>query len=104
MNRATDITSVTEHRAKLKEHLQQARETGRPLFVTANGSVEGVVLSPAVYDALMDEVELSRSLEMIRESDRDIAAGRTLPAKEAVEQIARHFGVTLDACTDTASS
>lgn len=104
MNRATDITSVTEHRANLKEHLRRVRETERPLFVTANGSVEGVVLAPAVYDALMDEVELSRSREMIRQSDRDIAAGRTLPAKEAFAEIRRRIDATLGACPDTKSS
>lgn len=72
--------------------------------MTADGSVEGVVLAPAVYDALMDEVERSRSLEMIRESDRDIAAGRALPAKEAFAESRRRIDATLGACRDTSSS
>ena len=104
MNRSTDVTSFTEHRARLREHFERVRETGRPLFVTTNGRTDAVVLSPATYDALVEEAELLRSVKAIRESERDIAAGRTMPAREAVERIARELGVTLSGCRDTTSS
>ena len=52
MMRAKDIRSLTEHRAHLTENCQHVKETGRPLFVTANGRAAAVVLSPDAYDAL----------------------------------------------------
>ena len=44
MARSSDITSFTEHRQHLRDHLQQVRETGRPLYITRNGKTEAIVL------------------------------------------------------------
>ena len=32
MTRSTDITSFTDFRARLRDHLDQQKKTGRPLF------------------------------------------------------------------------
>lgn len=88
MARSSDITSVTEHRTKLKEHLRQVKETGRPMFITSDGQPVAVVLSPDAYDALADTAELARSEAMVAKSVADIDAGRTEPAKSAIEGIA----------------
>lgn len=95
MIRSNDITSVTEHRTHLKEHLLQVNRTGRPLFITTNGQTEAVVLSPVAYDKLAEEAEMARSLAMLDQGMLDIAAGRTQPAKEAIEEIAAKYGIEL---------
>jgi prevent-host-death family protein len=96
MLRTKDITSFTEHRAHLKDHLRQVNATGRPMFITNNGATEAVVLSPAAYDKLADDAEMARSLMMLDQSMEDIKAGRTQPAKQAVDEIAAEFGLTLE--------
>ncbi len=96
MTRSTDITSFTEHRRKLRDHIQMVRETGRPLYVTTNGVTDAVVLSPEAYDALADKAELAESLTMIERSDEDIRAGRTRPASPALRKIADELGLKLD--------
>ncbi len=96
MARSTDITSFTEHRKNLRDHLRQVRETGRPLFITTNGETNAVVLSPEAYDALADKAELAESLAMIDRSMEDIRTGRTQPAKPALEKIADELGLKLD--------
>lgn len=96
MARSTDITSLTEHRKNLRDHFRQVRETGRPLYVTTNGETNAVVLSPQAYDALADKAELAESLAMIDRSMEDIRAGRTQPAKPALERIADELGLKLD--------
>jgi prevent-host-death family protein len=96
MTRSMDITSFTEHRQHLREHLQQVRETGRPLFITTNGETNAVVLSPEAYDALADKAELAESLAMIDRSTEDIRAGRTQLAKPALKRIADELGLKLD--------
>lgn len=96
MARSTDITSFTEHRRHLREHLRQVRETGRPLYVTRNGKTDAVVLSPEAYDALADKAELAESLAMIDRGMEDIREGRSQPAKTALKRVADELGLKLD--------
>ncbi len=96
MARSTDITSFTEHRKHLRDHLRQVKETGRPLYITTNGKTEAVVLSPEAYDALADKAELAESLAMIDRSMENIAEGRTQAAKPALKRIADELGLSLD--------
>lgn len=96
MTRTTDITSFTEHRQNLREHLNRLKETGRPLYVTTNGETEAVVLSAKAYDELADKADLAETLAMIQRSEADIKAGRVKPFREAMRDIARDFNITLD--------
>jgi prevent-host-death family protein len=96
MARSTDITSFTEHRQHLRDHLKKVRETGRPLYVTTNGETDAVVLSPEAYDALADKAELAESLAMIDRSMEDVAERRTHAAKPALRRIADELGLSLD--------
>jgi prevent-host-death family protein len=95
MTRARDITSFSEFRSKLRDHLDRSKATGRPLFVTTNGETEAVVLSPAAFDTLMDRAELAKSLATLDRSKDDIKAGRTRPAKAAVRQMAGELKLKL---------
>jgi len=96
MTRSTDITSFTDFRARLRDHFDQQKKTGRALFVTTNGETEAVVLSPAAYDELIGQAELLESLALLDRSEDDIKAGRTRPAKEAIREIARSLNIELD--------
>ncbi len=94
MTRSTDITSFTEHRRRLRDHLEQVQRTGRPLFVTTNGKTAAVVLSPEAYDELADKAELAASLARIDRGFTDIREGRTQPAKPALKKLAHDLGLT----------
>jgi PHD/YefM family antitoxin component YafN of YafNO toxin-antitoxin module len=96
MTRSTDITSFTEFRAHLRDHLDQRKATSRPLFVTTNGETEAVVLSPSAFDELMDQAELAKSLAVLDRSMEDVKAGRGQPLKDAVREIAAELGLTLN--------
>ncbi len=96
MARSTDITSFTEHRQHLREHFRKVRETGRPLYITTNGRTDAVVLSPEAYDVLADRAELAESLATLERSMEDMSAGRTQPAKQALERLADELGLKLN--------
>ena len=96
MNRTTDITSFTEHRQHLRDHLNQVRRTGRPLFVTTNGETDAVVLSPAAYDELAEKAEVAESLRAIDRGMEDLKAGRGRPLEDAVHEIADALGLKLE--------
>ncbi len=95
--RTEDITSITQHRDHLRDHLNRVRETGRPMFITnRGGETEAVMLSAKRYDTMMEELELARSLAMIDESMKDVRAGRGKELRQAVRDIADELGLTLD--------
>ena len=96
MTHSSDSTSINDFHARLRDHLDQSRTSGRPLFVTSNGRTEAVVLSPAVFDELIVQVELAKSLAVLDRSEHDIKAGRTRPAKAGIRQIADELNVELD--------
>jgi prevent-host-death family protein len=96
MTRSTDITSFSDFRARLRDHLDRQKKTGRPLFVTTNGETEAVVLLPAVYDEMVQELELVESLALIERSEEDLKAGRTRPALDAVREMAKNLNLKLD--------
>lgn len=95
MVRSTDITSITEHRDHLREHLDRVNSTGRPMYITTNGKTEGILLSPAAYDALAEQAELAATLAMLERSKADIAAGRVRDAQEGMRQLAARHGVKI---------
>ena len=103
MTRTDDITSFTEHRRNLREHLRKVAETGRPLYVTTNGRTDAVVLSPQAYDALAEKAELAESLARLERGMDDVRGGRTESLEPALERIAGRLGLKLDRGTDTRS-
>jgi PHD/YefM family antitoxin component YafN of YafNO toxin-antitoxin module len=95
MTRSTDVTSFTNFRAHLRDHLDERKTTSRPLFVTRNGETEAVVLSPAAFDELMDQAEMAKSLALLDQSAEDMKAGRVQPFREAMRGIAGELGLKL---------
>ena len=94
--RTTDIQQLTEHRAHLSEHFEHIRETGRPLFITANGRTAAVVLSPDAYDILAEKAEFADNLTLIERGLADVKAGRVRDARVGVRELAAKHGIALN--------
>ena len=90
-----DICPLTEHRARLTEHLRQVQETGRPLVVTQNGKAAGILLSPAYYNELMEMVEQAEITAALKRADAHREAGCIHDASASVDAIARKFGLKI---------
>jgi len=91
--RTKDITSITQHRDHLRDHLNQVNATGRPMFITnKSGDTEAVVMSPKTYDNLMEQTELLRSLEMLDKSMAQVKAGKGKDLQKALRDIAKEIG------------
>jgi prevent-host-death family protein len=95
MTRSSDIVSFTDFRSRMRDHLDQSKASGRPLFVTKNGETEAVVLPPSVFDELMDQAELTKSLATLDRGMEDIRAGRTTPAKAGLRRVADELNLKL---------
>lgn len=95
--RTDDITNITQFRGHLRDHLDQVKRTGRPLFITGkNGNAEAVMLSAEKYDQLMEDLELAHSLAMADRSMKEVKAGRGKPLRKAIKSIADDLGLELN--------
>ena len=86
---SSDIHSLSDFKRKTAKFMTQMKKTGHPVVLTINGKAEMVVQDAASYQRLLDVVKQAEMLEFLRESRDDIEAGRTKPAIEALEELAK---------------
>lgn len=79
-----DVRPLTEFRANVAAVVQQVRETGRPVILTQNGKSAAVLLDPAIYEALIEELEVLRD---VQEAERQVAAGEVIAHRTARRQL-----------------
>jgi prevent-host-death family protein len=84
-----DIHSLSDFKRKTTAYLQQMRESGRPVVLTVNGKAELVVQDAASYQRLLELAKRAEMMEFLRESRADIDAGRTEPALDALDRLAK---------------
>ena len=68
MLRTSQTQSVTEFRANYAQTLERINRTGDAEILTVKGQAKAVLISPAVYDQFMSEVQLARDVVMIKRS------------------------------------
>lgn len=64
-----------------------------PVIVTKNGCEAFVALSTSAYEALEMEAARSRLYQSIDRAEADIAAGRTVEAHTAINDIRSRYGL-----------
>ena len=81
--------TLTHFKRDTARFLKRLREGKGPLVLTVNGKAELVVQDAASYQALLERVERLETIAAVREGLEDVAAGRTRPAREALDELAR---------------
>jgi antitoxin YefM len=79
-----DIQSLTAFRANVASFVDRVRETGRPLILTQHGKSAAVLLGAADYEALIEELEILRDIQI---SEQELAEGRGIPHDEVVRDL-----------------
>ena len=90
---ANGIDSLTNFKRDTVAILEKLKASGQPLVLTINGKAEVVVQDAASYQELLALAERAEMLDFLQKSKDDIAAGRTTPARRALEKIAKKHGV-----------
>jgi hypothetical protein len=94
--RTSDIRKLSDFRQNATAHLDRLAESGAVEILTVNGEARGVVMAPHVFDDLADRMEQLEIAASIRRGLGDVAAGRTKPARRAVQKLAADLGLKLD--------
>jgi PHD/YefM family antitoxin component YafN of YafNO toxin-antitoxin module len=85
---ATERTqSLTDFRLKAAETLERLNQTGEAEIITVNGQARAVLLSPAVYDEMTREYQLTRDVQMMRRAMQEIDEGKGLDARAAFDDL-----------------
>ena len=59
------------------------------MVLTINGKAEMIVQDAASYQRLLNRAERAEMMEFLNESRADMEAGRTKPATQALEELAK---------------
>lgn len=73
---ARNTQSLTDFRQKATETLDRLNQTGEAEILTVNGEARAVLMSPAAYDELAREAQLTRDVALIRKAMREIDDGQ----------------------------
>jgi prevent-host-death family protein len=84
-----DIRSLSDFKRKTTEFMTRMKKSGHPVVLTINGKAELVVQDAASYQRLLELAERAEMIEFLRESREDLEAGRTEPAREGLERLAK---------------
>jgi len=84
-----DIRSLSDFKRNTSEFMTQMKQSGHPVVLTVNGKAELVVQDAASYQRLLALAERAEMMEFLRESREDLEAGRTQPALDALERLAK---------------
>ncbi len=85
---ATDIKPVSDFRANAAGLIEQVKASGRPLVLTQRGESAAVLLDVAVYQELIEEIEL---LSDLRTSMKQIDEGKVLSNSAAKAKLRKRF-------------
>lgn len=88
---AEDIQSLSTFKRDTAKVAEQLKKTGRPVVLTVNGKAEMVVQDAAAYQQLVELAEQAEMIAFLRKSKKEVDAGRTVPALEALDAIAKKY-------------
>ena len=81
---STDVLPVTAFRANTSAMLTRMHASKRPVILTQHGRGTAVVMDVAVYEQLIDEMELLRDLHV---AEGQIARGEGIPHEQVVAEL-----------------
>jgi prevent-host-death family protein len=93
LNISKDIQSLTNFRRQSGKFLKQLKKSKRPIVLTVNGQAKAVVQDAGAYQRLLDIAARADVYEALRQSEDDIARGRTRPAREFFEEFRGRHGI-----------
>ena len=81
-----DIHSLTTFKRSSADLMKRMKKTGRPLVLTINGKAEAVLLDPAVYQAVADQLD---TVARIRRGLAQAKRGEGQPVDDVFNELER---------------
>ncbi len=89
-----DIGPLTGFLRNHKAYVAQLCKTGRPQVLTVNGKAEVVIQSAAAYQKLLDMIEASETVQVLRDRLDSLDDGEPgVPAEQVLADIRERLGI-----------
>ena len=89
-----DIHSLSGFQCNTKQYVNDLKGSHRLVVVTINGDAVLVVQDAAAYQELLDELEIARSVKVMKQRVEQFAEdGIEFNSKEALGQLGKELGV-----------
>jgi prevent-host-death family protein len=79
-----NIVSLSDFKSKASKMLHEVQSSHRPLVITQNGKAAAVLISPADFDLLTEQV---RFVDAVKSGLMDVQNGRLLPDEELDKEL-----------------
>jgi prevent-host-death family protein len=76
LNISQHIVSLSEFKARASKMIHDLQDSHRPLVITQNGKAAAVLISPADFDTLTEQV---RFVDAVQKGLMDVEHGRIIP-------------------------
>ncbi|UCF95444.1 MAG: type II toxin-antitoxin system Phd/YefM family antitoxin [Desulfobacterales bacterium] len=76
INISQNIVSLSDFKNKASKMLHEVQSSHRPLVITQNGKAAAVLISPADFDLLTEQI---RFVDAVQRGLTDVQNGRVLP-------------------------
>lgn len=94
MVKLADIHPLTGFLRDHKAHIDRLASTGRPEVLTVNGTARVVVQDIESYQKLLDELELAKTVGILRDRLESLDRGEPgVPASEVLKKVRRRLGI-----------
>jgi hypothetical protein len=94
MTAVSKVSPLSDFQRDPAAHLKRLKETGEAEVLTVDGQAELIVQSAAAYLALLDQIDLSESTEILRaELAAADSGGPSFPAEEVLAEIREKLGL-----------
>ncbi len=87
------MNAISERDYNSSALIKRLQETGDPLILTVEGTVQAVVLNADFYQQLVELADKARSLTTIQKSLEDVEQGKTQAMEKALESIEKKYEV-----------
>lgn len=96
MIRTNNTRTLREFSEDSTAHLDRIAQSNVIEVLTVDGEPKGVVMSPQVFDAIIERIEELETTASIGRGLANVAAGRTRPARDFYDDLAKKYGLVLD--------
>jgi prevent-host-death family protein len=79
-----NIVSLSDFKNKASRMLHEVQSSHRPLVITQNGKAAAVLISPADFDLLTEQV---RFIDAVQKGLTDVQHGRVLPDEDLDKEL-----------------
>ena len=84
LNISQNIVSLSNFKNKASKMLHEIQSSHRPLVITQNGKAAAVLISPADFDLLTEQI---RFVEAVQRGLEDVQNGRVLSDKDLDKEL-----------------